>query len=271
MTQIFDAAKFADRFALAISAYVHIQDGLNILGPNGTWRLEPATYNELKKKTEELHEILVDAGLDVSASVAFDALEYLKGASILPDQFFGFSGQALQKVVGPYREISTVIGRELKSRLVLILSQKEASLIQPDHPLFGKEVFDKFEATREDIEEAGKCLAFGRSTATVFHLMRALEGAAQIIAKKLGATIVDSNGKGLPWGVIAENMKPKIDSMTKGSDEQIKWYRVQNDLVVVNRAWRVPTNHPKETYTVEQASEIFEATKAFMKELAPLV
>jgi hypothetical protein len=101
-------------------------------------------------------------------------------------------------------------------------------------------------------------------------LMRALESAAQVVANKLGATIHDANGKGLPWGVIAENMKPKIDAMTKGSDEQIKWYRVQNDLVVINRAWRVPTSHPKETYTLEQAEEIFEATKAFMRELAPL-
>ena len=80
--------------------------------------------------------------------------------------------------------------------------------------------------------------------------------------------MTDSSGKGLPWGVIAANMKDKIDRMTPGSDEQIRWYRLQHELVVVNRAFRVPTNHPKETYTAEQAYEIFNATKAFMKELA---
>jgi hypothetical protein len=72
-------------------------------------------------------------------------------------------------------------------------------------------------------------------------------------------------------GVIADNMRPIIDGMQKGSHEQIKWYRVQHELVVVNRAWRVPTNHPKETYTLEQARQVFDATKVFMKELSALV
>jgi hypothetical protein len=135
---------------------------------------------------------------------------------------------------------------------------------------FGEEGFDAFSFAREDIEEAGKCLAFQRSTAAVFHLMRALESAAQVIANKLGAGVTDANGKGLPWGLIAQNMKPKIDVIANGN-EKIKWYRVQQDLVAVNRAWRVPTNHPKETYTVDQAREVFDATRAFMKELAALV
>ena len=144
-------------------------------------------------------------------------------------------------------------------------------MFKNDDPLFGEEVFQKFESSREDIEEAGKCLAVGRATASVFHLMRALESAVQKVGDKLGATITDSAGRGLPWGVIAENMKPKIDAMPRGSDEQIKWYRVQSDLVVVNCAWRVPTNHPKETYTLEQATEVFDATKSFMRELSPLL
>jgi hypothetical protein len=65
-------------------------------------------------------------------------------------------------------------------------------------------------------------------------------------------------------------MKPKIDVMPEGK-EKIRWYRVQQDLVVVNRAWRVPTNHPKETYTTDQALEVFDATKALMRELAGLI
>jgi len=159
---------------------------------------------------------------------------------------------------------------ELSTRIVVSISPRHAKYLN-NETLFGDEVFKAFPNTREDIEEAGKCLAFERPTAAVFHLMRALESAVQAIANKLGATVHDSNGKGLPWGVIADNMKPKIDAMQRGSAEQTKWYRVQNDLVVVNRAWRVPTNHPKETYTPDQAEEVLDATRAFMKELAPLV
>ena len=107
-----------------------------------------------------------------------------------------------------------------------------------------------------------------RNTASVFHVMRALEVAVQVVAAKLGATTVDEHDKVLPWGVIASNMKAKIDSLPKGSDEQIKWYRVQSYLVVLNRAWRAPTAHPKQTYTPEEARNVLDAAKAFMQELS---
>ncbi len=155
-------------------------------------------------------------------------------------------------------------------RFLAIEAGKRALYEQPE-PIFGQVVFEKFPPAREDIEEAGKCVALNRNTAAVFHLMRALECAVQIVADKIGATIKDQHGRGLGWGVIAENMKPLIDAMPKGSAEQLNWYRIQSDLAVVNRAWRVPTNHPKETYTSEQANEVFDATKTFMRELSELV
>ena len=43
------------------------------------------------------------------------------------------------------------------------------------------EVNDKFPSAAFDIDEAGKCLAIGRSTAAVFHLMRALETAIRAV------------------------------------------------------------------------------------------
>lgn len=155
----------------------------------------------------------------------------------------------------------------LSGQICILLGTSEASLFSPTEEPFGDEVALKFGDACDDIYEACKCLALGRGTAAVFHLMRVLEAAMTIVAAKLGAPIVDANGKGLPWGVIAQNMKAIIDRMTPGSDEQIRWYRVQHDLVVVNRAWRVPTAHPKQVYTPEEARGVFDAVKTFMKEL----
>jgi hypothetical protein len=91
-----------------------------------------------------------------------------------------------------------------------------------------------------------------------------------VVADKIGAAVTDVHGRGLAWGVIAANMKARIDQMPRGSDEQAKWYRTQALLEVVNRAWGVPTAHPKKTYIPEEARRVFEATKAFMQELATL-
>jgi hypothetical protein len=157
---------------------------------------------------------------------------------------------------------SEFLAHELSVRTFVFLSPADRVLYDPNQPLFGEDVFRVFDSVREDIEEAGKCLALQRGTllAVLINYFR-----TELACNNLCCLLQ------LPWGVIADNMKPLIDKMQKGSDEQIKWYRVQNDLVVVNRAWRVPTSHPKESYTVEQARDVFNATNAFMKELAALV
>lgn len=150
-----------------------------------------------------------------------------------------------------------------------IVAGKEGMLDdKADH--FGASVRAAFPSAIEDISEAASCLALERSTACVFHLMRALEVSVAVIANKLGATTKNRHGQGLPWGVIASNMKLIIDALPKGSAEQIKWLRVHSYLDGVNRAWRNETAHPKQTYTIDEARNVFEATKAFMQEIAPL-
>ncbi len=63
----------------------------------------------------------------------------------------------------------------LKGRKFFALTAKAQRLYSDDKPLFGDDVFAKFPDATKDISEAGKCLALGRNTATVFHLMRAME------------------------------------------------------------------------------------------------
>ena len=91
-----------------------------------------------------------------------------------------------------------------------------------------------------------------------------------MVADTIGAAVTDADGRGLGWGVIAKNMKDKIDQMPKGSEQQIDWYRVQSHLEVVNRAWRVPTAHPKHTYTEEEAAAVFSSARSFMRDLSAL-
>jgi hypothetical protein len=271
MVEIFDAARFADNFALLLTQNQYFIDKISAAkSPDVSFGLSALTAAMLREKAVALESLLAAVGLDVSAGIVGDIVTAIDGGEIKPDGSIVFYGQSLNNLRGSLSEMSTSIPRDLRSRTVMFLSRRDAELFNPVQPNFGEEVFTAFSNAREDIEEAGKCLGLGRPTACVFHLMRALESAAQVIADKIGATIKHVNGKGLPWGVIADNMKQKIDAMTKGSDDQIKWYRVQHNLVVVNRAWRVPTSHPKETYTIDQSREVFNATKAFMRGLAGL-
>src|SRR5207245_7948003 len=87
-----------------------------------------------------------------------------------------------------FKELSERIRDDLQARLFLWIPP-ERSRFYSQKKLFGKLVADKFPQASEDIEEAGKCLALGRGTATVFHLMRVMEGAVEEMARLLTVAI----------------------------------------------------------------------------------
>ena len=156
---------------------------------------------------------------------------------------------------------------EIGLRLVLIVSSGNQQFYKPDKPLFGDSVQATFLDAAYDISEAGKCLALERSTAAVFHLMRAMEVAVKVVGQKLRATVSKENGETIAWGVIVGNIKPKIEVMPKGQ-EQDEWFKIHALLHSVNRAFRTKTAHPVHKYTQGEARDAFNATKAFMQELA---
>jgi hypothetical protein len=53
------------------------------------------------------------------------------------------------------------------------------------------ELGDRFKIAHKDAEEAGKCLAFDRNTAAVFHLMRVMEVGLRELAKSLNDSSLD--------------------------------------------------------------------------------
>ena len=63
---------------------------------------------------------------------------------------------------------------ELNARMILAVLPSRTNYYESKQPLFGEDVANNFPSTAYDIVEAGKCFALDRSTACVFHLMRAL-------------------------------------------------------------------------------------------------
>lgn len=149
--------------------------------------------------------------------------------------------------------------------VALMLDGSQARMMEPNGPLFGAEVASAFPKAAEDIEEAGKCMALGRYTATVFHLMRAMEVAAQALAGKLGVANLDRE-----WGKLLSDMKTKIEALPLGQDRN-RWSENHSLLYHVKQAWRNDVMHPKATYTEAQAQEVFNAVDSYLRNLAPLV
>jgi HEPN domain-containing protein len=173
-------------------------------------------------------------------------------------------------VLPSVRELYNRLTDELSHRVFLAVPASSSEIYKQTAPLFGEDVEAKFPFAAEDISEAGKCMALGRYTAAIFHLMRALEICVRDLGGKLNANVKDVDGNFRPWKSMTDNIKIEIDKMPK-SDASTNWYRVQTSLESLARAWRNPTMHPKQTYTEEEAREVFQASRSFMRHVAPLV
>jgi hypothetical protein len=171
------------------------------------------------------------------------------------------------------KELANRIEDELNRRAFFFVAPDRAKFFEEEYP-FGKRIANRFPSLTEDISEAAKCLAAGRFTASVFHLMRVLEAAVQRLAKLLGTTV---NVKNEPWGAILKPIDDAIRNLPGGpkvtreeNDRKAAFSEAAAYLRHVKDAWRNRTMHPKRTCTEDDAISIFKGVKMFMNSFVKL-
>ena len=211
------------------------------------------------KHYERLQECCDALGAPLTKKSAIRAVRHLKKG-----------GATAEKIQDYTREARSRLIDELEAAKLFALRHDVGKYYASAEDIFGAEVVRILSDALDNLEEAGKCLALSRATASVFHLMRALEYTVQQVGIKLGATVKDADGEFLTWGVILANIDDKIKKMSD-KDESEKWSAIRAQLYHVNKATRTPTMHPKNHYSVEQATELMEATRPFLRDLVPML
>jgi hypothetical protein len=163
-------------------------------------------------------------------------------------------------------EILKFAEHEMSSRLFFSVDASKEDYCQGPH-LFGAEVAEKFPSAIYDIEEAGKCLAFDRGTACVFHCVRIMEIGLKSLSQALRIPYAPS------WESHLRQINDKVSAKykTKG----ISWRRdeplfkeLAGDLMSIKIAWRNPTMHIVRNYLTDEAEQILQAVRTFMQSLA---
>jgi len=175
-----------------------------------------------------------------------------------------------------FEEINNTLRRELSLTTILVLESKEQGYFSPPTPHFGNDVAIKFstEAVFE-VDEAAKCFALSRSTATVFHLMRVMEVGIRAVARCL--QIPDPlKPAERNWGHILRGIKTELDA--HAGQSPAKMWSLATDgeffesayasLDAVRVAWRNPTMHVEKKYAADEAEHVFAAVRGFMTKLA---
>ena len=133
--------------------------------------------------------------------------------------------------------------------------------------LFGEGVSLKFPTASFDIEEGGKCLALGRPTACVFHMMRTMEVGLKALAKELKIPYAPS------WESYIKQIEANIT--TKHKSKSKKWKAIEpfyrdalGNLISIKIAWRNPTMHIVRNYTSGEAEDVLRTVRTFMQRLS---
>ncbi len=232
---------------------------------NETFVINANQFEAIKRDLSEIERIALDLNLDATLHFA----NY--GQEIMSRGLVGHVGELIiaknnaERLAHCLDSIRINFLVQMNSKLVLVFGSSFADFVRSDDPPFGKSVEDAFPKVSGEISEAAKCLAFNRPTATVFHLMRAMELAVEALANGLGKSVT-----GKTWGVMLSDMDNAIQAMPKGETKNA-WSSVRSHLYHVKQAWRNDTMHPKTTYTEEEAKAVFFAVRSFMIELVPMV
>jgi len=233
---------------------------------------------ELSAKARELILSNLQAALTICAEVNLPVtVKGLQWASkqLEPETVtYGKAGEV-------YRELGRLIQYELSSIRFLYVPPDRALYYQKrikadgdktKHSLLSDKAKKKFAQSIEDAEEAANCIALGRYTAAVFHMMRIMERGVQRLGKKLQLTI---SVEEKDWGLISNHINGALKKLPNSTPQEKRVHARYSKAAVyldnVREAWRNPTMHPKETYTEEEAENVFRFVKQYMDYLTAIL
>ncbi len=226
-------------------------------------------FHEFKEALEKFHAECVALGLVMCAASAQRAITQLNLVAIAnPGKAAQVQISALYAVPlhGALQEVGNRLKDEIASRMLVVIPAEQVQFYEQNPPLFGTDFTAKFPSAQYDLEEAGKSLALGRSTAAVFHLMRIVELGMGAVHHCLGIAVA-LTGNDRNWGNILKRIRDDITARPKWTEKDA-FQEIYAMMDAVKDAWRNATMHVENKYTEEEARRIYDAVRGFMMKLA---
>lgn len=220
-------------------------------------------------RLEQLVKAFGDVGARSALAVVYRLLEASKAD--MP----AFNYVLLQEKL---RDIESRFADHLDFITLFVLNEQETTLLAPAQNLLsfdGKPVVAFTEAYPNaafEIEEAAKCYALGRHTASVFHCMRTLEYGIRALSKFLD--IPDpTKGAERNWAVMLKQISDAMDERwPKGkrmpNSEGAKIEALYSHLDAVRNPWRNTVMHVEYVYPPHDALHIARCTGFFILALS---
>jgi hypothetical protein len=222
------------------------------------------TLDRIQRSCEKLD-------LKFSASYAGDISIYVAQQISLDEQLKGSARINEKTLLDPKKFQADIeilrkrVDDELEGREFFALESRYKNYFQKDK-LFGEDVFNSLPSANDDIYEAGTCIALGRATACVMHLMRAVEVGLNVLAKELKLPIRHDWGKHLKD--IDDELSKRYKASGSRTPDELFFAEAAAQIGHIKTAWRNPTVHADRSYTEERAEEILIAVRSLLRHLA---
>lgn len=148
------------------------------------------------------------------------------------------------------RDLRKTMEAELKGISAYTLSPKRLDtekLTTDVASLFAPGVFASLTAVAQhDLSEAGKCIAFERSTAAAFHLMRATE---EVLRRYYCHYVRRDRVAPMLWHPMLSALQQH--RRAKSNDA------LHRNLDNIRMSFRNPTQHPEKVYDIQEAQDLF--------------
>ena len=257
--------------------------GPDTRGPTENMTCRAEVLIRMKEKAEFVRVTAADLQIKGLASAA-ERLIAVIGLARIGDPQPDLATFFLPDAVTLFSQMRLLHGRvadDFSDQTVLVVPLNKRDLYQPDEPnfgaQFGTEVARKFKSKgKHEIGEAANCLALGRDTACVFHLMRGVEAAIEAIRLSLGLPD-PTKGQHKAWGAVLGRFQEEIDKRNEDRAWPRQWSsledkrffeQVQMALVAIKDGCRDDTMHVESTYNERQARHLYALTQGFMEKIA---
>jgi hypothetical protein len=228
-------------FGTAYEYLRQVRSDLEIHDPDETQGF--VLYN-LRKFVEGLNEL----DLQVTARAATAELLPLMKKLVAMPKGSVLSDELAEEVRSAMQALRVTLVAELQGFKAYLVTPKRldiAKLLKQPRQLFAADLYDKLPTIAQyDFAEGGKCVAFERTTAAAFHLLRGTEA----VLKTFYCHKVRQKRCSLMWGPMITSMRSK---------KNLKGYSVLLDnLDNIRRSFRNPTQHPEMTYDIEEVQDL---------------
>ena len=236
-------------------------DSLKIVGKGGT----PQTGDQLKRPIaiiEGLRTFFNYHGMPDCEQSANSAIGQL--SQILTDV------SAAAAILLSFRE--SVI-RNLKRRQFVLVPEERSEYL--DHPhLFGEQVSYAFPLAKNDISQAGNCLAVECCTACVFHLMRVVEHGIRALANDRDVNISKGPIELATWEQLIKELEKSEAAIqqypkTLAREAQLNFYHgAMIEVRAFKNKFRNSVMHTRDEYDLHEAMSAFTHVRTFMQVLS---